>query len=213
MKILAFVVLLLTNCSSKSDSQSKEYFEGKIIYKNSAQSKNTSFTSEDLLRLSGDSSIFYFKNGNFRQDYDAKNLKQEFYIQKDNRGYIRENNSDTLFWYDRSNPGTEILKHELNKNRSEILGIKCDELILYYQNKTITYYFNSDSLKINPKWYELFTDLNKNFTSKKMGVLFLKCQLEYPDAIFQLTATSIVHEKLDNTFFQIPSNAVLIKVP
>jgi hypothetical protein len=211
MKLMAFLILILSACSSNNKPTESSYFEGKIVYRISAESKSPKINAEELLKLSGDSSVFYFKEGNYRQFYDADGLLEEYYIQKDNRGYIKKNNSDSLFWYDRAKANGEIIKFVLNKKKEKILGIECDELITTYNNKTKTYYFNPDSLKINKDWFHDFNYTNKNFVTQQTGALFLKCKMEYPEVIFTITATSVSHEKVNDKMFEIPQNVVLIE--
>jgi hypothetical protein len=211
MKIMAVVFLIFTSCSYTN--QVGVYFEGKIVYRNSAKSKSPNFTPEEVLGLSGDSSVFYFKQGNYRQVYSSKNLKEEFFDRANNLVFTRENNTDTFFKRNVSIPGEKIEEYKLNKNKERVLGILCDELILRYKSKTITYYYNSDSLKIDPKWFEHYTDFNKNFTSERMRSLFLKCRLEYPEVIFEIIATSIYHERVSDNFLKLPDNAIVVERP
>jgi hypothetical protein len=207
MKLLIPFLLFLICCNNKTSTP--KYFEGKVVYQNSARSKDSNIKSEDIIRLSGNFSSFYFKNGNYKQLYDAQGLKEELYIQKSNTLYLSSNNTDTFSKHEASIPGDTIEQYILNKNKETILGISCDELIVRDKKKTMTYYFNSDSLKINPEWFSKYTELNKNFTTKKMGALFLKCKIELPELIFEITATKIVHERLDDAIFELPQNAII----
>ncbi len=84
-------------------------------------------------------------------------------------------------------------------------------MVTYYDNKTISYYYNSDSLKINKEWFKDFNFFNKNFITQQMGTLYLKCKMEYPQVIFSINASAISHERIDNSFFEIPKNVILIE--
>lgn len=210
MKKIAFILFFLVSCGFKNQQIKSNYFEGKIIYKNSVESKSPNIDASELQKMSGDYSIFYFKEGNFKQFYNADRLLEETYIRKDNKEFIKKDNSDTLFWYDVSKPYRKINKFIINKKAETILGIMCDELITYYDNKTISYYYNSDSLMINKDWFKDFNYENKNFVTREMETLFLKCKIENTQVIFSITASAIYHEKIENTFFSIPKNSILI---
>ena len=104
-----------------------------------------------------------------------------------------------------------MLHFKINPKKEKILGINCDELITYYANKTVSFYFNSDTLKINPDWYKSFTLSNKNLNTQKMKSLYLKYKIEYPDFIATVTATSILWQTIDNKIFSAPTNKILIE--
>ena len=212
INIAVFGLVLIIACSSISKKNNPIYFEGKIEYKTSFISKVDNLDTSILHKLLGYTSTFYIKEGNYKQIYDMADLLEETHLKDDNKVFMKKNNTDTLFWYDCSKAGGKILKYEINQNKEMVLGIECNELITYYDNNKIeSFYYNSDTLKVNPEWYKNFNYLNKNFTTEKMGSLFLKCKIEYPQCIAIITASSIYPQKLDNQFFQIPNNSILIE--
>jgi hypothetical protein len=208
---IALILLLALACSSKTFPSSNEYFEGKIDYTLSFIYKEKEIDTVRLRELGGQFSTFYFKNGNYRQFFDAKNLKEEIYLTRENKNYLKPNDTDTLQWKQMSGPVDSILKFEKNTAKKKVLGIVCDELIFHYKDKIRKYYYNPDSLRIDPAWYRNFKYLNKNVAAQKMNTLFLQCELEYPQFIAIITATSISHEKIDDQFFRIPSSAILVE--
>jgi hypothetical protein len=105
----------------------------------------------------------------------------------------------------------KIIKFELNRNREKVLGINCDELIAYDDMKIMSYYFNSDTLRINPKWYKNYISFDRNIKAEKMKAICLKIKTEYPEFIFTTTAESISWQKIDDSVFSIPKHKVLIE--
>ncbi|MDZ4759353.1 MAG: hypothetical protein SGJ10_14600 [Bacteroidota bacterium] len=107
--------------------------------------------------------------------------------------------------------GQKILKFEIKPHSERILGIDCDELITYYENKTVSFYFNSDTLRINPNWYKNITALDKNINTQKMKAVYLKYKIEYTDFIASVAATSISRQMIDDKIFAVPKNKILIE--
>jgi len=107
--------------------------------------------------------------------------------------------------------GQKILKFEIKPHSERILGIDCDELITYYENKTVSFYFNSDTLRINPNWYKNITALDKNINTQKMKAVYLKYKIEYTDLIASVAATSISRQMIDDKIFAVPKNKILIE--
>ena len=104
-----------------------------------------------------------------------------------------------------------MLKFEINPKKEKVLEIECDELVTYYDNKIVSFYFNPDTLRIDPNWYKHFTTANKNFNSQKMKSIYLKYKAEYPDFIVTVTATSLKWQELENKLFLVPKNKILIE--
>jgi len=211
-KIFALIGLsVILAFSSIQKDDNGEYFEGKIIYKNQYIIKTNKIDSAYLDKIFGKTANLSFKEGNYLETYDGGFMLEQLYIKKDNRTYLKKNESDTLYWFDCNTPGDKIIRTEINLKKEIILGIECDELVTYYPNKTVSFYYNSDTLKINPDWYNNFTTSNKNLNTQKMKSVYLKYKIEYPDFIATVTAISIKTEKLDDKLFSIPKNKILIE--
>lgn len=213
MKVI-FALLVFTislACSSSQKDKSNEYFEGIITFKNEYILKTGKVDSAYLKKIFGKNAKLTFKQGNYLESYDGGIFVEQIYIQNENRTYVKENQSDTLLWYACNRPGDKMLRSEINRKKEIILGIVCDELVNYYPKKTVRYYFNSDTLKIDPDWYRNFTDFNKNINASKMKAVYLKYSLEYPDFIVSTVATSITWKRIENSIFSISKNKILIE--
>ena len=204
-------ISIITACSSRIKSEDKDYFEGRILYKNEYVVKTNKVDSDFLNKMGGKTADLYFKEGNYLEKYDSGFMLEQLYRQKENKVFLRLDNSDTLHWYYCDKPGQKIVKSEINPKKEIILGIPCDELTTYYDDKIVSFYYNSDSLRINPDWYKDFTSNNKNLNSQKMKAVYLKYKIERPDFIVTVTATSISRQKIDDNIFRVPENKILIQ--
>ena len=122
-------------------------------------------------------------------------------------------NSETLLWNEGATNPDEILKAEVNKGVTEILGYKCDELILTCKSGTQKYYFSTKlsvdtKLFVNHKfgnWYDFLSKSNS---------LPLKSIVDNGQFTLKSVATGEVKEmKLDNTLFELPTDAKTMKSP
>lgn len=208
---ILFYFFLFIFCSSTTSKKEKGYFEGKISYKNEYLIKSNKVDSAFFNRAFGKTAVLLFKNGNYFEKYDGGTMLEQFYIRKENKIYIKKSQSDTLYWTDCGIANEKMLKYKINKKREIILGIECDELVTYYKNKIVSFYFNSDTLKINPDWYKDFKVANKNMNIQVIKALYLKYKFECADFIATVTATSISQQKVDNDVFIIPRDKILIE--
>jgi hypothetical protein len=187
-------------------------FEGKIVYHNSYQSKIPGVSDEQLTQMMGDTQEYFIKNGDYKSLINGSFLQWQVYVHADNKLYTKMANSEALLWNDGAVNADEVLKATINKGVTEILGYKCDELVLNCKSGTHKYYFNSTlavdtSLFVNHKfanWYE--------FVSRSKS-LPLKMVMESEQFVVESVATDVKEMKLDKAFFQLPANAKTMKNP
>ena len=175
-------------------------YEGEIIYSNSYKSKTPQLKDEQLNLMLGTVQNYLIKEGDYKSSTNGSLIQWQLYINKDNKLYSKMSNSDIIYWNDGSIQGDEILKAEINKNSTEILGYKCDELILTCKSGVQKYYYSSkfsidSKLFMNHKfgnWYDFVSRSNS---------LPLKIIIE--NAQFTLTsiATEIKPKVLETSFF------------
>jgi hypothetical protein len=160
----------------------------------------------------GSTQEYFIKNGDYKSVTNGSFFQWQLYVNKDNKLYSKMANSETLLWNDGAANPDEILKAEVNKGVTEILGYKCDELILTCKSGTQKYYFNSKlsvdpNLFINHKfgnWYDYLV---------KSKSLPLKSFADNGQFSLESTVTEIKAMKLDNTFFELPANSRTMKSP
>lgn len=187
-------------------------FEGKIVYKNTYKSKMPNVTDEQFTQMMGSTLEYHIKNGNYKSVTNGSFLLWQLYVNKDNKLYNKMANAEPLLWNDGAVNSDEVLKAEVNKGVTDILGYKCDELILTCKSGTQKYYFNTKlsvdtKLFINHKfgnWYDFLSKSNS---------LPLKSIIDNGQFTLESVATEVKVMKFDNTFFELPANAKTNKSP
>lgn len=205
-----FLILLTTLLSTFSSYG--QSFEGKIVYSNSYKSKMPNVTDNQFTIMMGSIQEYYIKNGDYKSVANGSFLKSQNYINNENKLYTKMANSEAFLWNDGATNPDEVLKSELNKEVTEILGYKCDELILTCKSGIQKYYFNSKlsvdaKLFVNHKfgnWYDFIS---------KSNALPLKMVIENAQFSLESIATNITEMKLDNSFFALPTNSKTMKSP
>lgn len=207
LKNFAIFCLFLTTITSLSQS-----FEGKITYANSYKSKNTKIPDQQWTAMLGSTQEYFIKEGEYKSITNGTFVQWQQYSNKDNKLYTKMANTETLLWNDGSIQGDEVLKVELNKKVTEILGYKCDEVILTCKSGVQKYYFNSKlsvktKLFVNHKFGNWFDYLSKS------NALPLKSIIDTAQFTMESTATEVKPSKLDPKMFELPAGVQTAKSP
>lgn len=187
-------------------------FEGEIIYQNSFINKNSKLTDQQWLSMFGSNQEYYIKKGNYKSVTNGSRVQWQLYINSDNKLYIKMSNSETILWNDGSVNTDEVLSSVVNKGVIEILGYKCDELIMTCKSGIQKYYFNSKfsvdtKLYVNHKygnWYDYLL---------KANALPLKIIIENAQFTMESRAIEIKPMQLDDKLFTLPTDAKMAKIP
>ncbi len=187
-------------------------FEGKIVYKNTYKSKMPNVTDEQLTAMMGSTQEYFIKNGDYKSVTNGSFFQWQLYVNKDNKLYNKMANAETLLWNDGAINPDEILDATVARNVTEILGYKCDELILTCKSGIQKYYFNNKlsvdtKLFVNHKfgnWYDFLSKSNS---------LPLKSIVDNRQFTLESLATEVKEMKLDKTLFELPANAKTMKSP
>ena len=179
-------------------------FEGKIVYTNNFKSKNQQIPDQQWQTMLGSTQEYFIKGGNYKSVANGKLMQWQLYLNKDNKLYVKMSNSEKAIWNDGNIQGDEVLKTEVNKEVTEILGYKCDEVVLTCKSGVQKYYFNAkisvdSKLFVNHKfgnWYQFLSLSN---------ALPLKMVIETTQFTITSTATEVKAIKLDDNLFQLPS--------
>jgi len=206
-KNLALIYLLLSSITAFSQP-----FEGKIIYANAFKSKNAQITDQQWNAMLGTTQEYSIKEGDYKSITNGTFVQWQQYSNKDNKLYIKMANSEILLWNDGSIQGDEVLKVELNKKVTEILGYKCDELILTCKSGIQKYYFNS-KLSVDAKLFANHKFGNWFDYLSKSNSLPLKSIIDTAQFTMTSTATEIKPMKLDIKMFELPAGAKTEKSP
>lgn len=187
-------------------------FEGEIIYQNTYKSKIHSLTDEKFTSLMGSTQDYFIKDGWYKSISNGALLQWQIYVPTDNKTYTKMSNNEAALWTDAGSNSDSVISEILNKNVADILGYKCDELILNCKSGTQKYYFNS-KLAIDSKMYVNHKYGNwYSFVSKSNAV---PLKMEIDNAQFTMTsiATQVKSQKLQNSVFQLPPGIAIEKSP
>ncbi|MCX8144149.1 MAG: hypothetical protein N3F62_07835 [Bacteroidia bacterium] len=206
-KVITIIFAALTTMTVFGQS-----FEGKIIYSNSYKSKNPKMTDQQWTSMMGSTQEYLIKDGDYKSITNGTLIQWQLYINKDNKLYTKMSNSETVFWNDASVQGDEILKVEVNKGVTEILGYKCDEVILTCKSGVQKYYFNS-KLSVDTKLFKNHKFGNWYDYLSKSNSLPLKSVIETNQFIMQSVATEVKPMKLDTKIFELPAGIKIEKSP
>lgn len=204
---IAFLLLLLFCLPAAAQN-----FEGKVIYQNTFKSKLPNVTDDMLTQMMGTSLEYNLKKGNYKTVTNGTFLLWQLYLQKENKLYTRFSNSNTVFWNDGAENKDEVLKADVNKNALEILGHKCDELVLTCKSGIQKYYFTS-KFKVDPKLFENHKFGNFYEYVLKSKAVPLKITIENIQFSMESVATSVEELQIDEELFKLPDDAVLEKNP
>lgn len=186
-------------------------FEGKIAYTNAYKSKKWAMSDEKLNTMMGTKQEFYVKGGDYKSITNGT-FQWTQYINKDNKVYVKILDNETIYWNDALKQDEKILTIEVHKNAAEVLGYKCDEVVITTESGTSKFYFNSIA-SVDPKL----------FTNHKFGNWFdylnvanawpLKIVIDSDKFSLESVATEIKEMKLDSKSFLLPANCTTKKNP
>ena len=187
-------------------------FEGKITYLNSFKSKMPNTLDEQFNSMMGTKQEYYIKEGNYKSVTNGTFSQWQLFINKDNKLYNKMSNSETILWNDGSVNTDSVIKAQVNKGVTEILGYKCDEIVLTCNSGTQKYYFNS-KLSIDTKLYVNHKYGNWYDYLKQANAVPLKMIIDNQQFTMESVATEVKAMKLDDQDFQLPANSKTSKSP
>jgi hypothetical protein len=187
-------------------------FEGKIFYANTYKSKNPKMTDQQWTSMMGSTQEYLIKGGDYKSIANGTLVQWQLYINKDNKLYNKMSNSETAFWNDASVQGDEVLKVEVNKGVTEILGYKCDEVIFTCKSGLQKYYFNS-KLSVDTKLFANHKFGNWFDYLSKSNSLPLKSVIETAQFTMESVATEVKPMKLDTKILELPAGIKTEKSP
>jgi hypothetical protein len=181
-------------------------FEGIVVYQNTYKSKMPGATDEQFTKMMGDKEEYYIKNGNYKLITNGSLAQWELYLNNENRLYSKLSNSETVFWNDAGENDDSVILFSMNKEITEVLGYKCDEVSLLCKNGTERYYFNS-SLHVDAKLFAKHKYGNWNEYLKKANAVPLKIIINNPQYTLESIATEVKKLPLEDNLFQLPDNS------
>lgn len=200
MKKFALILTLL------SASVFGQTFEGKIFYNTTYESKLPNMSSEQFTVMMGNNQEYLTKNGNYKSITNGKFLQWQLYSKTDRKLYTKMANSEIIFWNDVSINADEVVKIEINKAATKVLGYTCDEVVLTCKSGIQKYYFNA-AFGVDISLFEEHLYGNWYNYLKEAKAFPLKSIIENAQFTLVSTATEIKEMKLDDKEFQLPENS------
>lgn len=197
-RLTLFLVALLTTFTLLGQN-----FEGKIVYANSFKSKNPQLSDAQWTALMGNQNEYFIKEGDYKTIANGKLMQWQLYINEDNKLYNKMSNSPIAFWNDGNVNADTVLNAQFNKGVTEVLGYKCDELVLTCKSGVQKYYFNA-KLSANASLYAKHKFGNWSEYLSRAKALPLKSVIENAQFIMESVATEVVPLKLDAKLFLLP---------
>jgi hypothetical protein len=204
------LIIILFFTGTPFFASGQKYFEGSIEYAYEAKVKSKKIDFSRLQKAVGKGSTLYFKEGNFRHDYDGGVLEFDLYNRRENKLYTKKRGSDTIYWYDCSKKGESIKDVRISKQKTEVLQMLCDQLTIQYSDHSVVEYYNSDSIRVDPAWFAEFKRGDQFKIDAIEKSIFLQSERDYPAFSVISTATRIKKQALNTNVFEVPANAILV---
>jgi hypothetical protein len=209
MKIRSVVFWILLLSSYTAIAQS---FEGKILYQTSYKSKIPNIADSQFQLMLGSTMEYMIRNGDYRNELNGQVLQWQLYLNKDNKLYTKMKSSEVIFWNDGAQNVDEVIKATINKGVADILGYKCDELVLECKSGIQKYYY-SEKLRLDFEAFASHKFGNFSEFAARAKALPLKMSIETPQFTMETVATEVKPMKLGNDVFSLPADAQLQKSP
>ncbi|WP_211208942.1 hypothetical protein [Cytophaga aurantiaca] len=193
-------------------AQTTTFFEGKIVYQNTFKSKNPQMKDEQWTAMFGSTQEFYAKGNNYKSVSNGSLFLWQIYSAKENKIYSKMSNSPSVYWNDAAVNTDTILKTELKKATTVILGYTCDELTLTCKSGIQKYYYNS-KLGVDPKLFSLHKYGNFAYYLAKSKAWPLKSYIETDQFTITSTATEVKPMVVDVNIFKLPAGVKIEKSP
>ncbi len=207
MKLTKLFLLIVISTSSFAQD-----FEGKVVYSNVYTSKVPNIPNQQFNAMMGSTQEYIIKDGNYKSTMNGTFVQWQLYINKDNKLYNKIATTSSILWNDATISTDEVLKAEVNRNVTEVLGRPCDELILTCKSGVQKYYYSTD-LKVNPKLFENHKFGNWNEIMARTNALPLRIVMETQQFGLECNAVEIQPMKLDSKLFELPVGSKLEKSP
>lgn len=209
MKIKDIVSIILLAVTANASGQS---FEGKIIYQVSYKSKHPNVKDEQFNTMMGTVQDYIIKGADYKSSFNGTTYQWQQYDSKTNKLFNKMTNSKSIQWMDAGTNDDKVLSVKLNKGVTEVLGYKCDELILTCESGVQKYYFN-EKLAVDVSLFKNHLYGNWYEYLKIAKSLPLKSIIESPQYLVERTATEIIEMELGEREFQVPDKGKVANKP
>ena len=189
-----------------------QFFEGKVVYENTYKSKIPQFTDEQVQEMMGDNQTYLFKDGDYKSIMNGKFMEWQLYLNQENKLYRKMSNSELAFCNDAALNTDSVLSFEINRNVVEVLGYKCDELVLNCTSGIQKYYY-SRKLAVDAKMFENHKYGNWYSFLDKAKAIPLKMVVDNPELKLTSIAISVEPMELSKSELELPEKMATTKSP
>lgn len=196
--LLLFILFLIVLAGIEAQS-----FEGKITYQNTYKSKLPSVSSEQFTAMMGNTQEYFIKSDKYKSVTNGSFSQWQLYVPSENRLYSKMSISDTLLWSDGSVNPDPMVSYEIKKGQGEVLGYKCDALVVKTKMGQVTYYF-SKKIKVDASLYRNHEYGNWALLTGQANSLPLKIEMETPQFTLVSEAIEVKDMELEDSLFDLP---------
>jgi hypothetical protein len=191
---------------------SAQAFEGQVTYKNEYKSQNPKMTDAQWNSMMGTTQVYVIEGRDYKSSTNGTFFQWQLYRGAENKLYSKMSNSPAILYNDASVNSDSVLKVEHNREVAEILGYKCDELVLTCKSGRQKYYF-SPKLSVDP---QLFSNHKFGNWHKYLSIaraLPLKTIVSTEQFTLESVATEVKPMEVDDKVLQLPADSKIEKSP
>lgn len=218
MRILISILLLFLN--GNSEAQTIKEFEGIIKYNHYYNFQNFDGDTAELKKQLGLSSVFYYKNGDYKWIIQTEIPIVEYYDSKTQTVYSIYGENDTLFQSRKNGYNDSLLVFKIRNDSDSVCGNRCQiaETVVVNKDepdmitKRILYY--SPAISIDAKHFNLYRSYasNKVFEEIKCWPLKIELQGSFIPCVFIMEAVQIIPRQLLDSEVFLPMNKPIKRV-
>ncbi len=203
---LSLLLLCLTVSLSAQD------FQGKITYVNSYYSKKLGINDLQWGAMMGNRSEYFYKEGNYLVKLNGSLTQGQQYVHNLNSIFNTIANSDSLYCIDAIENRDSVLKIVVNKDVVDVMGYRCDEMIMTTKTGVHKYYYSS-RFGVNPKLFAKHKFGNWAAYTKVAKAFPLKMIIETPQYTFESFAIKTEYYLIDSKFFELKPRVSIAAQP
>jgi hypothetical protein len=177
-------------------------FEGIIFYKTTVKSAS-GLISENVIKNMlgvGNQMTVWIKQGNYRQISDLSDM---YYINTDQRLYIKFRNLDTLYFLEYSSDTSSVTMISKSEEKRTIAGYECKLLTVQLGEATRKYYY-APALYMNAEYDKNNTLGRYDVFAKETSSLYLDYEEETKSYNFSQACTRLQQTVVPDSIFKLP---------
>ena len=196
------IVILLTNTLWLTLFAQQKDFEGTIDYKVEVKSKIEGVSDKIIKTIfaSSDHLTVFIKHGNYLLRSD---LKDEYYIPKKERVYLKFKAVDTLYYLDYSSDTTTLVNVSKLSEEKTIAGQPCQSIRVQTTSFTKKYFY-APALYMSPEYDKHNTIGRYDIYTKETNSIWLACYEEGETYSLSYNCSRLEPKSIDESVFELP---------